>query len=1644
MPSKKPKLVLIDSIRHKRKTKTALLPITQLYKFMRRFFNKLIIGSLLIGSGVLSAQTAFIDTVFFENFDGATVQGSIYSDTTLAGGTAWVQFDSIPAAPSSPNSYRSVADINPGRSYWETPVMDFTGLVYILFEFEHIAKIHSTDRGRIEYSIGGGPWTIMNATQGSNVVYLGESQNYPQNWYFNEGNYPPQLFPNPGDNWGGINHPIGSIPWPQSNWWRKEIFDMSGEFANQDSVVMRFNHDYTNVSQFNQIPPAYPGWFVDNVYVIGADCNLIPPEISFTLTPPVNYDNRPQGLQPCEGDYRVALDATDNLGIDSVQLFYRINNGPWVRRLMPNISGDRYVDTIPNLVTNDSVDWYVVAWDSACPNNTRRPVNPNDYYSFWIGDQIPTKCANGPTNNNYWACGGTTVPFIQQTLPWVEDFQGTEWVPGTGSGVSGSSHRGGMPIGQGEDWGVFPLLNIGSFGWSVRSGATPTNLTGPSVDNTIGGPGGKYVFAAAMQGSGFQQTLLTTPCIVVPDDSCLYAEFFYYMYGQNVQELRLDIDTGADSQVWVDGIWQLSGEQQTSDDQPWRRAYVDLAPYIGGGKTIRLRWRATKLGTQPRADIAIDDIRVDFAPAVDFEAELLTEPIGIGCGFGPNENVTMMVRNLGCQTATNIPVAYNVNGGAPVWDTIPGPLAQGDTIMFTFGSGVNLTTVGTYDIKAWTAISGDANNSNDTTNTVTVISEPVINTFPHVLDFDGPGNTPGNGTFATPGNISTTDWDRIPDPTAPGASGYAFMVGEGMTPTVGTGPFTDVSGFGNYLYAEGNFGNVSTPAIFESRCFDVSSLANPVFDLWYHGYVASGTFDSLCVNFLPQGARSWQTPPGGRITSFTQNDELSPWTYRKFDLSSYNADQIKIRVVAYRRSAGDRCDVAIDNLAVYNELTQDAGIVNIQPPGLALPLAVNPLPTIHIRNYGSSNLTSVPIEFTVTPLCGPNQGTPTTYNATATVNIAPGNVGTFQFPASANIVWPEGRFEICATTNVAGDVNTFNDSWCKYTTGFGTKTIPYFDDFDDCDHSSNGWFSQGGKQNWEVGNPSFGINQAASQPNAFFTNLSGPYYPGTEEYLRLPLINGFDTIEGAIIQFSQFQAGPNSHGGRLETFEAGQWLRLGSVDAANVGTNWHSQPPFGIASTPLFNGPAWVNATQGWINSSYPLFDYNYLTGNLQLRFHWKSTTTGTPGAGWGIDNFEILVPPQNSAAPIEVRARDNLVFPFRDQEIIVRIQNTGAKPLDSCKLAISLDNGATWEPEYWFDFDPPLRANQSRWVTYPEIWPSVAPGNYDVCAATSRPNNKQDNFPADDTLCGLVQTLPEIDLSQETNNEYCNDFEDSTAFNFQATTTEYDALMTTWELGNPNLPPITSPYSGNNAWMTDLNNDYIPQDKSILVTPVFIIDSINTTYEVSFWHNFKTELLHDGGNFEYSQDGGITWGVLGDNNPNRPDTTLNWYNQPFIWALDQIRPGWSGNSNGWRQSKFKFCFEFGGQTVFRFRFGSDNNVEDVGWAIDDFCMREVNESCDFLVSTQEFIDEDGIMIGTPVPNPAQAHTYIAYSLPRPGDMRVRVSNLLGQKLFEEIEHKQTGRSQTNFDVSTWTNGVYIITIEYEGNTYTSKLIVQN
>jgi hypothetical protein len=87
-----------------------------------------------------------------------------------------------------------------------------------------------------------------------------------------------------------------------------------------------------------------------------------------------------------------------------------------------------------------------------------------------------------------------------------------------------------------------------------------------------------------------------------------------------------------------------------------------------------------------------------------------------GWNLGAAEPVKITVHNYGTASQSNIPVYFTLDGGAQQTGTVPGPLASGANVDFTFTQTVNLSTPGqTYTIVACTNMTSplDENPAND-------------------------------------------------------------------------------------------------------------------------------------------------------------------------------------------------------------------------------------------------------------------------------------------------------------------------------------------------------------------------------------------------------------------------------------------------------------------------------------------------------------------------------------------------------------------------------------------------------------------------------------------------------------------------------------------------------------------------------------------------------------------------------------------------------------------------------------------------------------------------------------------------------------------------------------------------------------------
>ena len=79
------------------------------------------------------------------------------------------------------------------------------------------------------------------------------------------------------------------------------------------------------------------------------------------------------------------------------------------------------------------------------------------------------------------------------------------------------------------------------------------------------------------------------------------------------------------------------------------------------------------------------------------------------------ETVTVTVENFGTASQSNFSVGYQINGGTPIVETFSNPLAPGTSTTYSFSTLGDFTSLGTYEVAAYTALLGDQNNGNDTT-----------------------------------------------------------------------------------------------------------------------------------------------------------------------------------------------------------------------------------------------------------------------------------------------------------------------------------------------------------------------------------------------------------------------------------------------------------------------------------------------------------------------------------------------------------------------------------------------------------------------------------------------------------------------------------------------------------------------------------------------------------------------------------------------------------------------------------------------------------------------------------------------------------------------------------------------------------------
>ncbi len=140
---------------------------------------------------------------------------------------------------------------------------------------------------------------------------------------------------------------------------------------------------------------------------------------------------------------------------------------------------------------------------------------------------------------------------------------------------------------------------IDDFNWTLQSGNTPSNNTGPSNASL----GDYYIYIESSNPNNpNKNAIITSPCIDLRNQTQAHFSFNYHMYGSNsMGSLSLEISND-NGQNW-NSIWSKGGNQGNS----WETAMVNLNAYLG--MNILLRFNGIT-GTTWQGDMAIDAINL--------------------------------------------------------------------------------------------------------------------------------------------------------------------------------------------------------------------------------------------------------------------------------------------------------------------------------------------------------------------------------------------------------------------------------------------------------------------------------------------------------------------------------------------------------------------------------------------------------------------------------------------------------------------------------------------------------------------------------------------------------------------------------------------------------------------------------------------------------------------------------------------------------------------------------------------------------------------------------------------------------------------------------------------------------------------------
>ncbi|MEQ8908097.1 MAG: fibronectin type III domain-containing protein [Vicingaceae bacterium] len=400
--------------------------------------------------------------------------------------------------------------------------------------------------------------------------------------------------------------------------------------------------------------------------------------------------------------------------------------------------------------------------------------------------------------------------------------------------------------------------------------------------------------------------VLEMPDVDVASLTTPYLEF-YYVQCNNLtpnNELFIEAYNGVD--------WDSVTVIQRGTNG-WERFGFQVGAFTYGTNLVKIRFRAEDGGgTQFYGDMGLDDISIDDAPGTELAATTILSP-NSGCGLTATETVSLEITNNGSAAQTGFSVGYSLNGTAITPETYTASIAPGATATYNFTTTADFSAVGTYNLVAYTDLTGDIDNSNDTASTVITNSINVAS-FPYSESFESGAAgwlVEGNAAWELGAPIGT-----IIDTASDGTQAWV----------------TDLDA----NYPDNATGWVNSP------CFDFTNVPNPYIrmDIWWD---IETSWDGAVLQASDNNGATWQKvgdfgDPNNWYNDNTINalNAIEPsqegwsgagtsgsgaWVTAEHELDNFGgAANVKLRIVFASDGVTNNEGMAFDNVHVFDSV----------------------------------------------------------------------------------------------------------------------------------------------------------------------------------------------------------------------------------------------------------------------------------------------------------------------------------------------------------------------------------------------------------------------------------------------------------------------------------------------------------------------------------------------------------------------------------------------------------------------------------------------------------------------------------------------------------------------------------------------------